>query len=146
MGQRHQVFLIARVVPHGSTTGQAYYRCIAAHHHQWCYGSLPLRATRRFLTLIQNENNAQIIRDEIRRVQSVYGRHGQKPAMPLMPCPYTLLLLIQAWNVDLSDLEQPYTSGAGLDSGVLSPDMGSFDGGEYSSIWLYSMFSTAIAQ
>ncbi|KAF5336256.1 hypothetical protein D9758_016062 [Tetrapyrgos nigripes] len=128
MGQRHQVFVIARLVPHGSTTGQAFYRCIAAHHHQFCYGSLPLRGVNRFLALLRNENNASIIRDEIRRVQGVYGRRGESPYMPLMPCPYTLFLLSLAWNVDMGDLEQPYFSGAGFDSCVFSPNMGSFAG------------------
>ncbi|KAF5338848.1 hypothetical protein D9758_015572 [Tetrapyrgos nigripes] len=133
MGQRHQVFLIARLVPHGSTTGQAYYRCIAAHHHQWCYGTLPLKGTRRFLALLKNENNAEIIRDEIRRAQGVYGRNvigtdERGPLMPLMPCPYALFLLTQAWDSDFGDVKHPYMSGAGLDSGVLSPNMVSFGG------------------
>ena len=74
MGQRHQVFLIARLVPHGSTDGKAYYRCVAARHHQWCYGTLPLAATYRFVTLLKNPNNVEIIRDELRRAQNAYGR------------------------------------------------------------------------
>ncbi|KAF5338855.1 hypothetical protein D9758_015579 [Tetrapyrgos nigripes] len=134
MGQRHQVFLIARLVPHGSTTGQAYYRCIVAHHHQWCYGTLPLKGTRRFLALLKNENNAEIIRDEIRRAQGVYGRNvkgtadERGPLMPLMPCPYALFLLTQAWDCDVGDVKDSYASGAGLDSGALSPNMPSFGG------------------
>lgn len=35
MGQRHQAFIIARVVPHGNTDRKAYYRCLGAYHHQW---------------------------------------------------------------------------------------------------------------
>ncbi|KAK0190980.1 hypothetical protein F5146DRAFT_1121358 [Armillaria mellea] len=65
MGQRHQVSAIAKVIPKGYT--RAYYRCIAAWHHQWCYGTLPLKATRRFLTLLKQKNNAEIVLDEIRR-------------------------------------------------------------------------------
>ncbi|KAK7440634.1 hypothetical protein VKT23_016982 [Stygiomarasmius scandens] len=99
MGQRHQVFLIARLVPHGSTDGKAYYRCVVARHHQWCYGTLPLAATYRFVTLLKNPNNAEIIRDELR-----------------------------PWDTDLGHLEEPYASDAGFDRGCFSPNMGSFDG------------------
>ncbi|KAF8895917.1 hypothetical protein CPB85DRAFT_206203 [Mucidula mucida] len=63
MGQRHQAFLIAKVVLHGGT--KAYYRCIAAWHHQWCYGRLPIDATRRPITLLKQKDNAEIVRDEI---------------------------------------------------------------------------------
>ncbi|THU86830.1 hypothetical protein K435DRAFT_617037, partial [Dendrothele bispora CBS 962.96] len=127
MGQRHQVFVIARLIPHGSTTARPYYRCIGAYHHQWCYGTLPLAATRRFLALIQNEDNGEIIRDELRRAQYKYGRRRESPLMPVMPCPYTLLLLAQAWNIDLGSVEDAYASGAGLENSILNPNMGSFD-------------------
>ncbi|THU99710.1 hypothetical protein K435DRAFT_751721 [Dendrothele bispora CBS 962.96] len=125
MGQKHQVFIIARLIPHGSTTGKPYYRCIAARHHQWCHGYLALAATHRFLTLIKNEDNAEIIRDELHRAQCKYGRREENPLMPAMPCPYTLLLLTQAWNMDLN-VEDAYATGDGLESDTLEPNMGSF--------------------
>ncbi|THU99697.1 hypothetical protein K435DRAFT_776898 [Dendrothele bispora CBS 962.96] len=127
MGQHHQAFIIARLIPHGSTTEKPYYRCIGAHHHSWCYGTLPLAATHRFLTLIKNEDNAEIIRDELRRAQYEYGRRWESPLMSKMPCPYTLLLLAQAWNMDLGSVEDAYATGVGLEYSTLDPDMGSFD-------------------
>ncbi|KAK7440618.1 hypothetical protein VKT23_016966 [Stygiomarasmius scandens] len=128
MGQRHQVFLIARLVPCGFKTGQAYYRCIGAHHHQWCYGTLPLAALHRFISLIKNPNNAEIVRDEIRRAQGAYGRRREDSHMHLMPCPYTLLLLSMAWNAELGSPETAYASGGGFECNALDPNMGSFDG------------------
>ncbi|GLB42897.1 hypothetical protein LshimejAT787_1203460 [Lyophyllum shimeji] len=99
MGQRHQAFLIARVVPHGGT--EAHYRCVAAVHHGWCYGRLPLQATRRLLTLIKDEDNAEIIREEIRTLDGRYGRWKEEPVLPNLPCPYTSYLLEWAWSYDL---------------------------------------------
>ncbi|KAK7440623.1 hypothetical protein VKT23_016971 [Stygiomarasmius scandens] len=128
MGRRHQVFLIARLVPKGSETGQAYYRCIGARHHQWCWGILPQRALHRFITLIKNPNNAEIIRDEIRGMQGEYGRQGDKTPVPLMPCPYTLLLLSMAWNMDFESPEFAYASGTGFDCHILPPELSSFGG------------------
>jgi hypothetical protein len=100
MGQRHQAFIIARVVPHGGTKHQ--YRCIAAFHHQWCYGKLPLQATRRLLTLVKQKDNADIIRAEIRSINGKYGSLGNKPDVPDVPCPYVALLLATCWSTDLA--------------------------------------------
>ncbi|THU91322.1 hypothetical protein K435DRAFT_727395 [Dendrothele bispora CBS 962.96] len=127
MSQPHQVFIIARLIPHGSTTGKPYYHCIGARYHLSCDEILPLAATRRFLTLIKNEDNAEIIRDELHRAQYKYGRR-EHPFMPLMPCPYTLLLMTQAWDVDLGSVEKAYASGIGLENSTLYPDIGSCDG------------------
>ncbi|GLB42883.1 hypothetical protein LshimejAT787_1203320 [Lyophyllum shimeji] len=126
MGQRHQVFLIARVVPHGET--KAYYRCVAALHHQWCYGRLPLHATRRMLSLIKKEDNAEIIREELRLLNEKYGRWRQKPLLPDVPCPYTSFLLATSWNLDFSDPLDPYVSGVSLYHAQLDADMGSSEG------------------
>ncbi|KAK7440622.1 hypothetical protein VKT23_016970 [Stygiomarasmius scandens] len=128
MGQRHQIFLIARLVPKGSATGQAYYRCIGVRHHQWCWEYYVPTALQRFLTLIKNPNNAEIIRDEIRRAQGVYPRQGDDTPVPLMPCPYTLMLLSMAWDMDLHSPEIAYSSGLGFERYTLNPEMGSFDG------------------
>jgi len=174
MGRRHQVFLIARLVPFNPSSpftpqsdNRAYYRCIGAHHNQCSHGHFVLAATRRFLTLLQNPCNAEIVRDELRRVQGVYPRNigyleaywrrerridalmrrrfdpesepeepeeekeGQGrppgPKIPMMPCPYTLFLLAQAWDMDLSSIEKARASGtSGLENSCLDPDIDSF--------------------
>ncbi|THU76843.1 hypothetical protein K435DRAFT_974256 [Dendrothele bispora CBS 962.96] len=129
MGRKHQVYIIARLIPHDSTTGKPYYCCIGGHHHQSCYGTLPLAATHRFLALIKNEDNAEIIRDELRRrAQHKYYGLGREefPFMPAMSCPYTLLLLTQAWNMDLGSVKDAYASGYGLENDTLDPNMGTF--------------------
>ena len=83
MGQRHQAFAVARVVPHGET--KPYYRCIAVIHHQWCYGRLPLRAARRCLTLIKQKDNAEIIREEIRLMKENMGDVNVNPGYQKFP-------------------------------------------------------------
>ena len=129
MGQRHQAFIVARLVPHGET--KPYYRCIAALHHQWCYGCLPLRAARRLLTLVKQKDNAKIISEEIRLLQGKYGRCKRQPKMPEVPSPYIGFLLASAWNFDFGG-ETPfwvYTSGGSLDNILRSADVGSSEGG-----------------
>jgi hypothetical protein len=71
MGQRFQAFIIARVVPYGGKTAR--YRCVGAIHHQWCYGRLPLKALRRFLTSVKEPLNAQIIRHELEGLHGKYA-------------------------------------------------------------------------
>ncbi|KIJ57346.1 hypothetical protein M422DRAFT_102923, partial [Sphaerobolus stellatus SS14] len=85
-----QAFVIARVVPHGGT--QAKYRCIAALHHQWCYGTIPLKATSRFLKLAKQPQNAFIIYEEIRSLHGKYAEYLQanKPIIPDIPALYTM--------------------------------------------------------
>ena len=100
MGQRHQVFLIAQVVPHGSTERK--YRCIAAYHHQWCYGSRPLRAARRCITAIQQKDNARIIQEELRAMDGKYGVFWGAPELPAIPCPFASYLLCVSWDIDLA--------------------------------------------
>ena len=50
---RHQVFLIARIKPHGKPLSETRYRCVGAFHHRWCYGHLELMAGTRYITLIK---------------------------------------------------------------------------------------------
>ncbi|KIK63966.1 hypothetical protein GYMLUDRAFT_40180 [Collybiopsis luxurians FD-317 M1] len=125
MGQRHQAFIIARIVPHGSTDGKAYYRCLGALHHQWCYGSLPLRAANRFFELVKNPVNASIIRGELKSLHGKYGRYGQKPDLNAVPCPYSVFLLTCAFKIDF---ERSYVSGGPLQHGLLPANMGCWDG------------------
>lgn len=82
MGGKHQIFLIARVVPHElHCSGEARYCCVGVFDHQWCYGRLPLRATRRLLNLFKNEDNAEIIREELHAIQGKYARPGAAPVL-----------------------------------------------------------------
>ncbi|KIM36187.1 hypothetical protein M413DRAFT_427845 [Hebeloma cylindrosporum] len=74
MGRRHQAFIIARGVPHGSPPGSAQYRCVGAVHGHWCYGLDPPRAATRFMTLIKQEDNAATIREELLAIDGLYGR------------------------------------------------------------------------
>ncbi|KAF9055233.1 hypothetical protein BDZ89DRAFT_1125007 [Hymenopellis radicata] len=111
MGQRHQAFAIAKVVAHGAT--QAKYRCIGAWHHQWCYGRLPLRATRRFLTLLKQKENAALVQYEISSIHGKFGRYGQ------------------AWNVDIEPEPNQggvYFSGTTFNNDLLDASMGSSHG------------------
>jgi hypothetical protein len=123
MGQRHQAFVIARIRPHGSS--EAKYRCISAHHHQWCYGRLPLHAAHRMLGLVRHPDHAQIIRYEVEAVHDKYGRHEQTPPIPDVPCPFITMLMSQAFAVDLEDREKPYASLVHVEEA----GMGCFDGG-----------------
>ncbi|KAG5642855.1 hypothetical protein DXG03_002032 [Asterophora parasitica] len=127
MSQRHQAFVIAKIVPHGGD--KAFYRCIAALHHQWCYGSLPLRAVLRMLSVVKNIENADIIRHELRQLDGKYGRWGSKSMLPDNPCPYTSFLLAASWNLDFQDTDSPYiTYGNSLLGALIPADMGSTQG------------------
>ncbi|KIK61065.1 hypothetical protein GYMLUDRAFT_114141, partial [Collybiopsis luxurians FD-317 M1] len=99
MGQRHQAYIIARLVPRGSTDGKANYRCVGG---ALVYCILPIRAADRFLSLIQNPVNAALIREEIRSIQGKMGRHGEEPSIKF-PCPHSQYLLGTAFNIDLDD-------------------------------------------
>ena len=129
MGQRHQVYLIARVLsrvaPHGKPLDKTRYRCIAALHHQWCYGRLPLWATTRFITLIKQKENAEIIREEINNIHGLYGIFRTPPKLPEVPCPFVHFLMHSAWTSDLNDPKEFYESSAT----VLPAGMGTRQGG-----------------
>ncbi|KAK7030233.1 hypothetical protein VNI00_014250 [Paramarasmius palmivorus] len=126
MGQRHQAFLIARLTPHGERTN-AHYRCIAAIHHQWCCGCVPLSGTRRFLALVKNPDNAVILLDEICRAQGKYGRQGEEPKVPEAAFPYAQMLLTLAFFLDVDDPRGGYSSGGGIEWAFVNPNMGLFD-------------------
>ena len=89
MGQRHQAWIIARVKPHGG--GKPRYRCIGGIHHQWCYGSLPLKGLIRIATLLKQKPNADIVQEELRAIEGKYGSHlAEAPKIP--NCPYVLFV------------------------------------------------------
>lgn len=127
MGQRHQAFLIAKVKPHGSTTAQ--YRCIAAYHHQWCYGSLPLQAARRCMALVRQPQNAAVVREELRSIDGRYGPCAEKPRIPQVPCPFSAALLAHSWDADFAQ-ETVYVTGVSVQNNMLHAGMSSWGGGE----------------
>ncbi|KDQ52047.1 hypothetical protein JAAARDRAFT_198697 [Jaapia argillacea MUCL 33604] len=129
MGQRHQVFAIARLRRHGATPNTPpAYRCVAAYHHEWCCGRLPARAMHRLINLVKLPSNAEVIQGELRAIDGLYGGWGEAPMIPESPCPFVAAILGLAWSVDLEDVKQPYGSGIGLENDVLPADMGSSNG------------------
>ncbi|EGN96616.1 hypothetical protein SERLA73DRAFT_58688 [Serpula lacrymans var. lacrymans S7.3] len=125
MGQRHQAFVIARIRPAGG--GPPRLRCIAAFHHQWCYGTLPLGATRRFLTLVKQKSNADIIKAEIRAIE---GKYTDRQDFPAVPCPFVAFLLASSWTTDLEDPKNRYISGRLFSHSILNANMESGAGGK----------------
>ncbi|KAI0324916.1 hypothetical protein GY45DRAFT_315599 [Cubamyces sp. BRFM 1775] len=91
MGQRHQVFVIARV---RSSDGTSAHRCAAAaYHHQWCYETAPLIYTSRCMDLLSSEENAAVAREEVAHLDGKYQHPSEGLSMPRRPCPYTLFLI-----------------------------------------------------
>ncbi|KAL4255764.1 hypothetical protein AB1N83_011361 [Pleurotus pulmonarius] len=130
MGQRHHIWLIAKVVPHGSTDNKAYYRSLGGFHNQWCYGRLPSRAVRRFVDIAKQKDNAEIIQFELDGMQNKYSRNANGKQMPSYPCPYTQFLLGLACCVDLDDSTETYVSGHSYDGCLLpATTRGGFDHG-----------------
>ncbi|KAG6882761.1 hypothetical protein C0992_010735, partial [Termitomyces sp. T32_za158] len=72
-------------------------------HHQWCYGVLPLRATKRLFTLLRKPENAAFVIEELRALDGKYGRPGESPLMPAIPCPISSFLMLSAFNFALAD-------------------------------------------
>ena len=58
MGQRHQLFVIAKV--------NGKYRSLAVVHHQWLYGYTALRQCRKILEIFSNPNNATALSNELK--------------------------------------------------------------------------------
>lgn len=130
MGQRHQVFIIARVRPNDGKPAR--YRCIAAMHHQWCYGRLPLRAAHRFISLAKQPLNSTLIDIDLLAIQNRWPSDDiptLNDTLSLAPCAYISYLLHTAWNVDLEDPSEPYTSGTNFQNDMLDPNMDSGGGG-----------------
>ncbi|KAA1465908.1 hypothetical protein DENSPDRAFT_876085 [Dentipellis sp. KUC8613] len=129
MGQRHQVYLIARIRGKGADpSSRGRYRCVFGWHHQWCYARLPLLGTHRFFTLLKNPDNAEIVRWELDRIQGLWADDEELTA--ILPCPYTSFLLGTSWNVDLEGnvIDDAYTSGTEFENDMMDPNGGSSDG------------------
>ncbi|KAI0628373.1 hypothetical protein C8Q77DRAFT_451807 [Trametes polyzona] len=128
MGQRHQAWIIARVKPHGG--GQPRYRCIGGLQHQWCYGSLPILGVIRMTTILKQESNAQVVLEELRRIEGKYGSYmAEEPKIPDLPCPYTSFVWNLAFNADLdpTSLGRNYFS-SGSPNNHLPASWGCWDG------------------
>lgn len=71
MGQRHQLFVIAKV--------NGKYRSLAAVHHQWLYGPTALRRCRGLLDIFSNPKNAISLQEELKvaaRKDSLWDRES----------------------------------------------------------------------
>ena len=75
------------------------------------------------MTLIKQEDNATIIREELCAIDGLYGRF--KPPIPDILCPFTHFLLLSAWSTELKDKEESYKSSVI----PLKAGMGSMEGG-----------------
>ncbi|KAF8154556.1 hypothetical protein B0H34DRAFT_676316 [Crassisporium funariophilum] len=128
MGQRHQVYLIAKVVPHDKTPREARYRCIGALHHQWCYGRSPLQATTRFMKLIKQKENAEIIQEEINALHGLYGVFRQEPDLPDIPCPFAHFLVSSSWSASYLDGGFDGSDTCALEAGGSSAQVDNNDG------------------
>ncbi|KAI0057868.1 hypothetical protein BV25DRAFT_1862754 [Artomyces pyxidatus] len=122
MGQRHQVFVIARIRPHGVATPE--YRCIAVIHDQHCQGVQATQGIRRFLALVREKANAEIVLAEIKGMQGLYGRPNDLPAMPKTPAPFIVFLLAAAWSLSLEPGDTPLPGTVY----ILDANMGTADG------------------
>ncbi|KAH9938715.1 uncharacterized protein B0H18DRAFT_968423, partial [Fomitopsis serialis] len=98
--------------------GRARYRCIAAYHHQWCYGHLSLAGVGRFITLLRQKENAEVVQAEIESIQGKYGRGPSSPSFPNTHVP---------WCVDKGEEDsegRPYISGLAFTWSALPADSG----------------------
>lgn len=120
MGQRHQLFIIARV--RKATDQPKAYRCVAAFHHQWCYGKLPLRCVNRFKHLARVKENAALIQRDLDRY------HEGVQLSSDTPCPYISFLGGSAFSTDIMKEDGIYFDGVCYEPA----SMGSTYGGKYS--------------
>ncbi|EIW54328.1 uncharacterized protein TRAVEDRAFT_102023, partial [Trametes versicolor FP-101664 SS1] len=114
MGLRFQVFLIARMSTRKGRAG--HYRCAGAFYHQHCHDTLSLRALHRFFQLLRVDENAALVRDELRSFDDHLG-FDEKHLNLAIPCPYTVSLLSVAWTTDLE--YQAYLSNYSFQNGLV---------------------------
>jgi len=102
MGQRHQLFIIAKI---GSR-----YRCLAAVHHQWLYECLAVAACVRILQTFQVVANRKGIRYELadastkpeafwNDAEASYNSHWNSPSVPF-PFIMTCLVIAASFVVE----------------------------------------------
>ncbi|KAM0645678.1 hypothetical protein ACHAO3_009222 [Verticillium nonalfalfae] len=108
MGQRHQLFVIARV---GN-----YYRPLAAIHHQWLYGVSALRSCRRLLRIFSDPSNRIALKHELYLAVDFFQKRGPPPSDPpecedpeRTACPFpfitTYLAVGAAYDFDLGRVD-----------------------------------------
>ncbi|KAG7146012.1 hypothetical protein HYQ46_005218 [Verticillium longisporum] len=108
MGQRHQLFVIARV---GN-----YYRPLAAIHHQWLYGVSALRSCRRLLRIFSDPSNRIALKHELYLAVDFFQKRGPPPSDPpecedpeRTACPFpfitTCLAVGAAYDFDLGRVD-----------------------------------------
>ncbi|TFK47721.1 hypothetical protein OE88DRAFT_1685546 [Heliocybe sulcata] len=111
----HQVFAIARIGPgSGFSEEERSYRCVAALHHERCYGPLAVQAMLRCLVLVKQRENAEVVRAELRSIDGQYE-------LPAIPCPYIAFVLGAAFSTDLGTAGRLY----GTNISLLTADVGS---------------------
>ncbi|KAJ4182060.1 hypothetical protein NW767_013953 [Fusarium falciforme] len=74
MGQRHQLFVIARVGKH--------YRSLAAVHHQWLYGVSALRSCLRLLRIFSDPGNCLALKHELDLLAAFFKDKPPPPSEP----------------------------------------------------------------
>lgn len=97
MGQRHQLFVIARV--------KGGYRCVAAFHSQWCYGVLTVEAAARLIRAFINPFNAAAIASELTTlgeldVDELSPIRTDEIDDPDVLCPYLAGVFMTSFRVD----------------------------------------------
>ncbi|KAJ8095109.1 hypothetical protein PM082_010328 [Marasmius tenuissimus] len=76
-----------------------------------CFRTLPVEAARHFIESVKVEENAEVIRLELKAIDGRYGAHtDEEPVITAHPCPFTLFLLAMAFNADIG--HEIYASGA----------------------------------
>ena len=86
---------------------------------------------RRFITLVQQDDNATVVQAEIENIQRKYGRRTKKPAIPDYPCPFTLAMLGIAYSVEkLPSDDDPIVPTGATSNNILEADIGAWDAGK----------------
>ncbi|KAH7175216.1 hypothetical protein EDB81DRAFT_705061 [Dactylonectria macrodidyma] len=107
MGQRHQLFVIARVGKH--------YYSLAAIHHQWLYGVSALRSCRRLLRIFSDPSNRITLKHELDLAVGFFQDQGPPPSKPPMykdpettACPFpfitTCLAVGAAYDLEMGQV------------------------------------------
>ncbi|KAI0333019.1 hypothetical protein GY45DRAFT_1298126 [Cubamyces sp. BRFM 1775] len=125
MGRQQQVFLIARV---RSRDGKLAYQCVAALHHRWCYGAIPLGSMAHFFAMLSREENAAIVREELLLLDGKLPHSTEVISNGgiYMPCPYSWSLLANAWTRNLEE-DAIYYSSYALFTNMLGANIGCWD-------------------
>ncbi|KAI0740997.1 hypothetical protein C8Q76DRAFT_641643 [Earliella scabrosa] len=126
------VFLVAQIG--GPQYGAFSYRSVGAFHHRNCSGLHALRALSRFFSLLEQKENAALVRADLRLYDAAHRYHRQEDLTCLphldVPCPYTFSLLAIAWTTDLQFRNDYYVSGTSLDHGLMDVRSGCWTAAE----------------